>query len=75
MGFDEVILTFVVVVLGGVGSVPARSSRASALGLFTAFFGALVSPAYTTAAAFAVVLAVLVLRPGRPRREMSGLAR
>jgi branched-chain amino acid transport system permease protein len=32
--------------------------------MFTAFFGALVSPAYTTAAAFAVVVGVLVLRPG-----------
>jgi branched-chain amino acid transport system permease protein len=64
MGFDEVILTFVVVVLGGVGSVLGTLVASLGLGLFTAFFGALVSPAYTTAAAFAVVLAVLVLRPG-----------
>jgi len=34
------------------------------LGLFTAFFGALVSPAYTTAAVFVVLIAVLVWRPG-----------
>ena len=34
------------------------------LGLFTAFFGALVSPAYTTAAIFAVLIAVMVVRPG-----------
>ena len=33
------------------------------LGMFTAIFGALVSPAHTTAAAFLVLLAVLVLRP------------
>jgi branched-chain amino acid transport system permease protein len=32
--------------------------------LFTALFGALVSPAYTTAAAFLVLIALLVLRPG-----------
>jgi len=32
-------------------------------GLFTALFGALVSSAYTTAAAFFVLLAFLVLRP------------
>jgi branched-chain amino acid transport system permease protein len=31
--------------------------------MFTALFGALVSPAYTTAAAFLVLLAVLVVRP------------
>ena len=48
MGFDEVIITFVVV----------------ALGLFTAFFGAFVSPAYATAAAFTVLITVLVIRPG-----------
>jgi branched-chain amino acid transport system permease protein len=64
MGFDEVILTFVVVVLGGIGSVGGTLLASLGLGMFTAFFGALVSPAYTTAAAFAVVLAVLVLRPG-----------
>ena len=64
MGFDEVILTFVVVVLGGVGSVGGTLVASLGLGMFTAFFGALVSPAYTTAAAFAVVLGVLILRPG-----------
>lgn len=64
MGFEEVIMTFVVVVLGGIGSVVGSYVAGIALGLFTAFFGALVSPAYTTAAAFAVLIAVLVLRPG-----------
>ena len=75
MGFDEVILTFVVVVLGGIGSVLGTPLASLGLGLFTAFFGALVSPAYTTAAAFAVLLAVLVLRPGGFGRAMSGRAR
>jgi branched-chain amino acid transport system permease protein len=64
MGFDEVIMTFVVVVLGGIGSVTGSYVAGVALGLFTALFGALVSPAYTTAAAFLVLIAVLVLRPG-----------
>ncbi len=64
MGFEEVIMTFVVVVLGGIGSVLGSYLAGVALGLFTALFGALVSPAYTTAAAFAVLIAVLVLRPG-----------
>jgi branched-chain amino acid transport system permease protein len=63
MGFDEVILTFVIVVLGGIGSVGGSLVAGFALGMFTAFFGALVSPAYTTAAAFAVLLSVLALRP------------
>jgi branched-chain amino acid transport system permease protein len=63
MGFDEVIVTFVVVVLGGIGSVGGSLLAGLGLGLFTALFGALVSPAYTTAAAFLVLLAVLVMRP------------
>ncbi|HMC14115.1 MAG TPA: branched-chain amino acid ABC transporter permease [Albitalea sp.] len=63
MGFDEVIMTFVVVVLGGIGSVTGSYVAGVALGLFTALFGALVSPAYTTAAAFLVLITVLVLRP------------
>lgn len=64
IGFEEVIMTFVVVVLGGIGSVTGSYVAGIALGLFTALFGALVSPAYTTAAAFLVLIAVLVLRPG-----------
>ncbi len=64
MGFEEVIMTFVVVVLGGIGSVLGSYLAGLALGLFTALFGAFVSPAYTTAAAFIVLIAVLVLRPG-----------
>jgi branched-chain amino acid transport system permease protein len=63
MGFDEVILTFVVVVLGGIGSVGGSLLAGFGLGMFNALFGALVSPAYTTAAAFLILLAVLVLRP------------
>ena len=64
MGFAEVIMTLVVVVLGGIDSADGRYLAGIALGLFTAFFGALVAPAYTTAAAFVVLIAVLVLRPG-----------
>jgi branched-chain amino acid transport system permease protein len=63
MGFDEVIITFVVVVFGGIGSIGGALLASFGLGLFTAFFGALVSPAYTTAAAFALLLIVLVARP------------
>jgi branched-chain amino acid transport system permease protein len=53
----------VVVVLGGIGSVTGSYVAGVMLGLFTALFGAIVSPAYTTAAAFLVLIAVLVLRP------------
>jgi branched-chain amino acid transport system permease protein len=63
MGFSEVIMTFVVVVVGGIGSIGGALLAGLGLGLFTAFFGALVSPAYTTAAAFGALLLLLVVRP------------
>ena len=65
MGFDQVVTTFVVVVLGGIGSVAGSYIAGLSLGLFTALFGALVSPAYTTAAVFALLIAVMALRPGQ----------
>lgn len=64
MGFEEVIMTFVVVVLGGIGSVKGSYLAGVALGLFTALFGAFVSPAYATTAAFLVLIVLLVVRPG-----------
>lgn len=63
IGFQEVIITFLVVVLGGIGSVIGGLVVGLGLGVFIALFGALVSPAYSLAAAFAVLLVVLVLRP------------
>jgi branched-chain amino acid transport system permease protein len=63
MGFNEVIMTFVVVVLGGIGSIGGALMAGLGLGLFIAFFGAYVAQAYTTAAAFGVLLALLVVRP------------
>ena len=63
MGFNEVIMTFVVVVLGGIGSIGGALIAGLGLGLFTAFFGAFVAHAYTTAAAFALMLILLVVRP------------
>lgn len=64
MGFEEVIMTFVVVVLGGIGSVKGSYIAGVSLGLFIALFGAYVSPAYATTAAFLVLVIVLVVRPG-----------
>ena len=39
IGFEEVIVTFVVVVLGGIGSVAGSYVAGVGLGLFTALFG------------------------------------
>ncbi|MFC5951864.1 branched-chain amino acid ABC transporter permease [Pseudonocardia lutea] len=63
MGFEEVIITFLVVVLAGVGNLVGGLVVAIGLGLFTAFFGTFFPPAYSTAAAFVVLLVVLVVRP------------
>lgn len=63
MGFEEVIITFLVVVLGGIGSIIGGLVAGLGLGLFIALFGAYVSPAYAMAAAFAVLLVILVVRP------------
>ncbi len=64
MGFDQVIITFVVVVLGGIGSITGSYVAGIALGLFAAFFGAYVSAAYSTAAMFIFLIVVLMVRPG-----------
>lgn len=64
MGFEEVIMTFVVVVFGGIGNIKGSYFAGVGLGLFTALFGAYVSPAYTGAAVFLVLIALLVCRPG-----------
>jgi branched-chain amino acid transport system permease protein len=64
IGFEEVIITFVVVVLGGIGSITGSYLAGVSLGIFTALFGGFVSPAYATTAAFGLLILVLVLRPG-----------
>lgn len=63
IGFEEVIITFLVVVLGGIGNVLGGLVAGFGLGIFTALFGAYVSPAYSMSAAFAVLLVFLVVRP------------
>ena len=63
MGFDQLVITFLVVVLAGIGNLIGGLFVGLGLGVFTAFFGAYVSPAFSTAAAFAVLLVVLVVRP------------
>ncbi|MCO5089563.1 branched-chain amino acid ABC transporter permease [Bosea sp. (in: a-proteobacteria)] len=64
MGFDQVIMTFVVVVLGGMGSITGSYVAGLVLGIFTAVVGAFVAPAYTSAAAFLVLIFIMVARPG-----------
>ncbi|MCO5731654.1 branched-chain amino acid ABC transporter permease [Rhizobium sp. SSA_523] len=72
MGFEEVIITFVVVVLGGIGSVTGSYVAGIGIGLFNAFFGAYVSAAYSTAAMFVLLIVLLVLRPSGLSSRIGG---
>jgi branched-chain amino acid transport system permease protein len=63
IGFEEVIITFVVVVVGGIGNILGGLTAGLGLGVFVALFGAYVSPAYSMPAAFAVLLVFLMVRP------------
>jgi branched-chain amino acid transport system permease protein len=63
IGFEEVIITFLVVVLAGIGNLIGGLVVGMGLGLFTAVFGTYFPPAYSTAAAFVLLLVVLVVRP------------
>ncbi|MBX9472376.1 branched-chain amino acid ABC transporter permease [Microcella sp.] len=63
VGGEQVLLTFVIVVLGGVGRIWGNLLAALGVGLFTSIFGALVSPAYTTGVLFAIVLLLFIIRP------------
>lgn len=71
MGFQEVILTFVIVVIGGIGSVPGALVAGLALGVFISFFSAFVSSAFALAAVFTTLLVVLVARPNGFRAGVS----
>jgi branched-chain amino acid transport system permease protein len=63
MGFSEVIIVFLVVVLGGIGSLSGSLVVGIGLGLFTAFFDQYVGSAYVMAVAFGVLFVVLAVRP------------
>lgn len=63
IGFEEVIITFVVVVVGGIGNILGGLTAGFGLGVFVALFGAFVAPAYAMPAAFAVLLVFLMVRP------------
>ena len=63
-GSVELLKSFVVVVLGGLGSVPALAAAALVLAVVESF-AILVLPAYlTSAVGFVLLVLVLILRPG-----------
>lgn len=65
-GQETLFKTFVVVILGGLGSIPGAVAAGILLGLVEAFGGALVSTKWTDAYGFALLILVLIVR-GRMR--------
>jgi branched-chain amino acid transport system permease protein len=73
IGFLAGLKAFTAAVLGGIGSLPGAMLGGLLIGLIEAFYSGYVSSAYKDVAAFAVLIAVLVVRPtgllGRPDIE------
>ncbi len=63
MGVDFSLKAFVVVVLGGLGSIPGAIVGALIFGLLESFIGSLFSPTAAVITSFLVVLVILLLRP------------
>lgn len=63
MGMDFSLKAFVVVVLGGLGSIPGAVVGALIIGLLESFVGSLVDPTVAIIVSFAVVLIILLVKP------------
>ncbi len=63
MGMDFSLKAFVVVVLGGLGSIPGAIVGALIIGLLESFVGSLFNPTIAVITAFVVVLLILLLKP------------
>lgn len=73
MGFSVLIESFIVTVIGGMGSIPGALVAALLIG-FVRSFGSIGFPLFTEGLIFLIMIAVLLLRPqgllGRPVREL-----
>ena len=63
LGPTLLIRGFEAVAIGGIGSVRGAALGGCILGVFEAFGGALMSPGYQSAATFALMLVILLIRP------------
>ncbi len=63
MGMDFSLKAFVVVVLGGLGSIPGAIVGALIIGLLESFIGSLLNPTIAIITSFMVVLTILLVRP------------
>jgi len=63
IGIDFVIITFVVAVMGGLGSIPGAIGASFVIGVVETFSGFFIGPAFKQAIYFAAFILVLVLKP------------
>ncbi len=63
MGARMLMITFVVVIMGGMGSIAGAAIAGYAIGIMESFFSAYVSTQWTFSLAFVVLILVLMFRP------------
>jgi branched-chain amino acid transport system permease protein len=63
MGMDFSLKAFIVVVLGGLGSIPGAIVGALIIGLLESFIGSLINPTVAIMTSFVVVLLILLVKP------------
>lgn len=63
MGMDFSLKAFIVVVLGGLGSIPGAIVGAMIIGFLESFIGTVFNPTIAVITSFVVVLIILLLRP------------
>jgi branched-chain amino acid transport system permease protein len=73
MGLDTVLKAFVVVVVGGIGSIPAAVVIGFALGALETLAAAYIGGEYRDIVAFVILVVFLVARPQGLARNGGGL--
>lgn len=63
MGFENTLIAIIVVVLGGLGSIPGSLVGGFILGLIGAFVSTYFDPALSVAAFYAIIMIMLLVRP------------
>jgi branched-chain amino acid transport system permease protein len=63
IGIDFIVITFVIAVMGGLGSIPGAIGASFIIGVVETFSGFFIGPAFKQAIYFAAFILVLVLKP------------
>jgi branched-chain amino acid transport system permease protein len=63
MGFDFSVKAFIIVVIGGLGSIPGAILGAFVIGLIESFVGTIINPTIATIVSFIVILGIILVKP------------